>query len=123
MAESTTVSLPDIDSFKVKALPRANHFKTVCLLDSNSYPHKDYKSKDWVLAIDAVNEMHGSSDNAFEDLKQFRKKVQATIFGFFSYDLKNQIEKLSSNNYDGIKFPDMYFFQPRYLFEITGDKL
>jgi para-aminobenzoate synthetase component 1 len=123
MAESTTVSLPDSDSFKVKALQWANHFKTACLLDSNSYPHKDYKSKDWMLAIDAVREMHGSSENAFEDLQQFRQEVQTTIFGFFSYDLKNQIEKLSSNNYDGIKFPDMYFFQPRYLFEIAGDKL
>jgi para-aminobenzoate synthetase component 1 len=122
MAESTTVSLPDIELFKVKALQWANHFKTVCLLDSNNYPHKHYKTKDWVLAIDAMEEIR-CGENAFEELKKFRAKTQTNIFGFFSYDLKNQVEKLSSKHPDGIGFPDLYFFRPRYVFEIAGDIL
>jgi para-aminobenzoate synthetase component 1 len=32
-----------------------------------------------------------------------------------TYDLKNGIEDLSSNNPDGIDFPDMFFFQPEYV--------
>jgi para-aminobenzoate synthetase component 1 len=122
MAESTTVSLPDIELFKVKALQWANHFKTVCLLDSNSYPHKNYKTKDWVLAVDTVDEIR-CGENAFEELKKFRAKIATGIFGFFSYDLKNQVEKLSSNHHDGVGFPDLYFFRPRYVLEIAGDKL
>lgn len=122
MAENTTISLPDTVKFKQQSLLWANHFKTVCLLDSNNYPHDKYKSKDWVLAVDAVSETTGR-ENAFEELKKFHNEINTDIFGFFSYDLKNQIEKLSSKNHDGIEFPDLYFFKPRYLFEITGNKL
>ena len=122
MAESTTITLSDVELFKQKALHWANNFRTVCLLDSNNYPHKKYRSKDWLLAIDAVSEINGG-ENAFDELAKFRGNTDADIFGFFYYDLKNQIEKLSSSNHDGIQFPELYFFKPRYVFEITGDKL
>jgi len=39
-------------------------------------------------------------------------------FGFISYDYKNQLEKLSSNNFDGIQFPEKHFFTPEVLFRI-----
>ncbi len=122
MAETTTITLTDIGKFKQLALLWANLFNTVCLLDSNNYPHDAYKSNDWLLAVDSVNEIT-SGINAFEELKKFQTKTNADIFGFLSYDLKNQVEKLASGNHDGIKFADMYFFKPRYLFEIKGDKL
>ncbi len=122
MAESTTVSITDIELFKQKALLWANHFKVVCLLDSNNYPHKNYRSKEWVLAIDAVDEK-SVNENSFTQLKEFQKNAGNTIFGFLTYDLKNEIENLESNNDDGLKFPALYFFKPRYIFEITGSKL
>ena len=122
MAESTTVSLSDIETFKAKALAWANHFRVVCLLDSNNYPHKNYTSKEWVLAIDATEEI-ACNENAFDALKEFQAKANATIFGFLSYDLKNEIENLESGNDDGLKFPELFFFKPRYVFEISGDKL
>jgi len=43
-------------------------------------------------------------------------------FGFISYDYKNQIEQLSSNHFDGIKFPDQHFFSPEILVEILPQK-
>jgi len=122
VAESTTISLPDIESFKAKALAWANHFRVVCLLDSNNYPHKNYKSKEWMLAIDATEEI-SCKENGFDALKEFQAKANATIFGFLSYDLKNEIENLESGNDDGLKFPELFFFKPRYVFEISGDKL
>ena len=122
MAEQTTVSLTDIQLFKQKALHWANQFRVVCLLDSNNYPHTKYRSKDWVLAIDALEEIR-CGKNAFEEMGRFQRKVNSNIFGFFSYDLKNQIENLSSKNHDGIKFPELYFFKPRYILEISGSKL
>lgn len=42
-------------------------------------------------------------------------------FGFITYDYKNKIEKLSSNHFDGIKFPEKHFFTPQILFKITKD--
>ncbi len=122
VAESTTVSLSDIETFKAKALAWANQFRVVCLLDSNNYPHKNYTSKEWVLAIDATEEI-ACNENAFDALKEFQAKANATIFGFLSYDLKNEIENLESGNDDGLKFPELFFFKPRYVFEISGDKL
>jgi len=122
MAETTTVTLSDIDSFKKKAFRWADYFKTVCLLDSNSYPHENYLSKDWILAVDAIDELI-CGENAFENLKEFQAKAGATIFGFLTYDLKNQIEKLESHHTDGLKFPELYFFKPRYVFEISGNKM
>lgn len=106
----------------MKALHWANHFRVVCLLDSNNYPDEKYRSKNWVLAIDALEEIC-CGKNAFNELKKFQTKTNSTIFGFFSYDLKNQIENLSSKNPDGINFPELYFFKPRYILEITGSKL
>ena len=36
------------------------------------------------------------------------------------YDLKNDIEKLTSNNIDELHFPDLFFFQPKKIFYIKG---
>ena len=44
-------------------------------------------------------------------------------FGFISYDYKNQIEHLSSNNFDGIQFPEKHFFTPELLFKINEFKV
>jgi para-aminobenzoate synthetase component 1 len=127
VAETTTITLSDADSFKAKALIWANHFRVVCLLDSNDYRHEKYKSKEWVLAVDAVSEIHSDAGavnhNSFHKLDEFRANTDGIIFGFLAYDLKNEIENLGSKNFDGLKFPELFFFKPRYIFEITGDKL
>ncbi|HEU5364242.1 MAG TPA: anthranilate synthase component I family protein, partial [Hanamia sp.] len=38
-----------------------------------------------------------------------------------SYELKNEIESLSSNNKDGIGFPDFYFFVPELIFILSKE--
>ena len=45
------------------------------------------------------------------------------FFGYLSYDLKNDTEPLSSQNFDGLNFPDLCFFQPKRLFLFREDKL
>ncbi len=122
MAESTTVSLTDIELFKKKALQWANFFKTVCLLDSNNYPHTNYLSKDWILAVDALDELI-CGEHAFDKLKTFQASSDRTVFGFLTYDLKNQVEKLQSKHLNNIGFPELYFFKPRYIIEISGNKV
>lgn len=122
VAESTTVTIENIDEFKQQAFLWANRFRVVCLLDSNEYHAKKYSSKNWLLAIDAIGEINCHS-HCFEELEQFKEKAGTAIFGFLTYDLKNELEKLDSNNYDGLHFPNLYFFKPRYVFEIDGNKL
>lgn len=122
MAEQTTLTLPEIEIFKSKALQWANYFNVVCLFDNNAYTDSKYHSKEWVLAVDAVDEIT-CGDDAFNHLKQFQANAGTTIFGMLAYDLKNQIEKLHSRHYDGIRFPQLYFFKPRYVIEISGNKV
>ncbi|MBT8314216.1 MAG: anthranilate synthase component I family protein, partial [Maribacter sp.] len=43
------------------------------------------------------------------------------IFGYLSYDLKNDVERLSSNNHDRLYFPELLFFQPKKIIKIHGN--
>jgi para-aminobenzoate synthetase component 1 len=74
------------------------------------------------LAIDALD-FCADKTNSFEALKAFAGNTSDKIFGYLSYDLKNQVEHLTSGNPDGIGFPPMYFFKPRYIIEIKAGKV
>jgi len=43
--------------------------------------------------------------------------------GFLTYDLKNEVEDLTSNNTDKLHFPDLYFFVPEHLVIIKDEKI
>jgi para-aminobenzoate synthetase component I len=43
--------------------------------------------------------------------------------GHFSYDLKNQLENLSSTHSDTIGFEEISFYRPKFLLEYSADKL
>ena len=45
------------------------------------------------------------------------------MFGYFSYDLKNETESLRSNNLDNIEFPNLYFFIPKIIFTTKEEVL
>lgn len=122
MAETTTITISDLVAFKQKALAWANCFRVVCLLDSNQYTLDKYSTREWVLAIDALTELEGG-DNAFDALEEYRASTASEIFGFLTYDLKNQLEKLESCHTDHFGFPLLYFFKPRYVLELNGNKL
>lgn len=108
--------------FKKQLLQWANQFREVVFLDSNNY-HQQYSNFDCVLAVDAFTSIKTDSEKAFEDLHQFQSQMKDWIFGYLSYDLKNDIEDLHSNNFDGLDFPDLYFFQPKKLFFLKENQL
>ena len=108
--------------FKNQLLQWANSYREVVFLDSNSYPQK-YSSFDCVLAVDGFTSIKTDHHNAFEDLKQYQGQTKDWLFGYLSYDLKNDIEDLNSANFDGLEFPDLYFFQPKKLFILNGNQL
>ncbi|MEL7002361.1 MAG: anthranilate synthase component I family protein [Bacteroidota bacterium] len=43
------------------------------------------------------------------------------LFGHISYDVKNQVEELSSENPDSINFPDIAFFEPQFLLHFKNE--
>lgn len=108
--------------FKQKLLQWSQQFGEVVFLDSNDYQQK-YSSFDCVLAVDAFTSLKTDCQNALEELKQYQQQSKDWLFGYLSYDLKNNIEKLHSNNFDGLYFPDLFFFQPKKLFLLKGNQL
>ncbi|WP_316823723.1 anthranilate synthase component I family protein [Pedobacter miscanthi] len=114
-------TLPNISNFKQKALHWANQFEVCCFLDSNDY-NDAYSAYDFIIAADVQGELKGTAGNAFDQLKSFYTVQKQWIFGFFSYDLKNETEDLSSGNSDGLNFPDLYFFVPKYLIAFKNGK-
>ncbi|MBB4804204.1 para-aminobenzoate synthetase component 1 [Flavobacterium nitrogenifigens] len=108
--------------FREQLLSWAQQFREVIFLDSNSYP-QHYSNFDCVLAVDAFTSLKTDYYNAFEDLKQYQQNTKDWLFGYLSYDLKNDIEKLNSNNFDGLNFPDLFFFQPKKIFILKGNQL
>lgn len=112
----------DVEQFKQQALAWAATFDTVCYLDSNS--HTDpYGKFDTLIAVGTKAELIAKQGNAFEQLAKFREANPGFITGFFGYDLKNEVEKLSSNNTDQLNFPDLYFFAPETVITIKNNTI
>lgn len=122
MRTSRHIIINDTDQYKKKLLQWAQQFREVVYLDSNNYNQK-YTSYDAVLAIDALTSIKTDYTNAFEDLKIYQQTTKDWLFGYLSYDLKNDTEDLQSANFDGLDFPDLFFFQPKKLFLLKGDQL
>jgi len=108
--------------FKNQLLDWSQQFREMVFLDSNNY-HQKQSSFDCVLAVDAFTSIKTDYHNAFEDLKQYQQQTKDWLFGYLSYDVKNDVEDLHSNNFDGLHFPDLFFFQPKKLFLIKGNQL
>ena len=102
-------------SENLPSLKQIDEANTVfCLLNSNQY--QDDKSKyAFILGIGVVDQMLiNTSENAFNQLAEFQKKHLGTfLFAALSYDLKNEIENLKSNNPDNFNLPNLYFYQPK----------
>lgn len=122
MRVSITKPISNPEQFKQQLLIWAQQFREVIFLDSNSYPQR-YSSFDCLLAVDAFTSLKTDSHNAFDDLKQYQQTTRDWLFGYLSYDLKNDIEDLKSNNFDGLEFPDLFFFQPKKIFVLKGNQL
>src|SRR5690554_657691 len=91
-------------------------------MDSNEF-YETYSSFDAALAVDAMTCIQTDYHEAFLKLKAYQTHTKDWIFGYLSYDLKNAIEDLKSENFDGLQFPELYFFQPKKLFLIKGDSV
>lgn len=122
MRTSILHTLQNPKHFKKQLLQWAQQFREVVFLDSNDY-HREYNSYDAVLAVDALTAIQTDYNNAFEDLNTYQQITKDWIFGYLAYDLKNDTEKLQSNNFDGLGFPDMFFFQPKKLFLLKDNQL
>ncbi|OYQ32076.1 aminodeoxychorismate synthase component I [Flavobacterium cyanobacteriorum] len=122
MRTTATFAVQKPEHFKQQLLQWAQQFREVVFLDSNDYKQQ-YSSYDAVLAVDAFTSVKTDYENAFDELDTYRQITGDWLFGYLSYDLKNDVEGLASDNFDGLQFPDLFFFQPKKLFLLKGRQL
>ena len=115
MRQQKEITLKSITGFKNQLLLWSQQFEEIVWLDSN-HSIQSLATYDAVLAVDAFTGIQTDAINGFDKLKEYQETTKDWIFGYLSYDLKNDIEPLSSQNFDGLNFPDLYFFQPKKLF-------
>lgn len=60
---------------------------------------------------------------SLDQLQQFLNATDDWCFGHLSYELKNEIEQLSSSQNDRIGFPVVYFFIPEYVLQLNEQEL
>lgn len=96
------------------------------VLHSNGYQYFNKLQKDssrYQLLV-----AFGAEDVIRPDNNHFNKLRDAIncndwLFGFLGYDLKNEIENLKSENFDGLEFPELLFFRPSVVFAVENDLL
>ena len=119
MRECISFQIDNISVFKKKLLAWAGQFSRCCVLDSNKWQNSHYEM---LIACDAIEEILPTK-KSFEALGKFHKTKKDWLFGYLSYDLKNETEGLTSENQDKLQFPLMHFFQPRYVFRLSNKEL
>nr|WP_321224432.1 anthranilate synthase component I family protein [uncultured Psychroserpens sp.] len=117
-----TQHISNPETFKKQLLYWSAQFDEVVWLDSNNYAQK-HGSYDAVLAVEAFTVFQTDYYDAYNQLKEYQTTTNDWVFGYLSYDLKNDVERLISNNYDGLGFPDLFFFQPKKIFFLKGNVL
>ena len=123
---SKTVSNELSNLTKENALKWAQKFDEIIFLESNKNTQAEeekYGEIEAVLAVGAHQVLSVDSNKAFQKLKEFRNNHKDYLFGYLSYDLKNDTEDLSSNNPDHLDFPALYFFQPQKVILWKNDKV
>jgi para-aminobenzoate synthetase component 1 len=117
-----TFRINDKEGLKKKALLWASQFSVFTYLNHNhiEFPHGAFPE---VLAAGTIDYISPTPGDSFSKLKEFFDKKKDTLFGFFSYDLKNEVEMLSSIHPDKINFPDLYFYQPEHILYFNDEHL
>ena len=95
-------------------LSKSQELDYISILDSNiqiTHPSlpADYINYDLIAGVDALEVLEVNTD-AFNSLRAFHSRYKDWLFGYLSYDLKNEVEQLNSKNYDGIRAASLSVF-------------
>lgn len=99
-----------------------NQFNICCLLDNQHYPSRQ-GNPEFLAGVGATQILSSTPGQAFDKLERFQKTYPDWLFGHLSYDLKNDVEQLSSAHPDMIGFPELVFFQPEILLQVYPDSV
>lgn len=107
------INIDNKKQFRKQLLHYMRNVGSGVILDGYDYMGSQFQSStvEFIVGVDKLHEIHED----FSGLEKFHSIHKDWILGFFTYDLKNEFEKLESNHADEIELPQFYFFIPRYL--------
>lgn len=107
-----------------------SNYSVFCYLDSNEFyggtsfnSSPEYHSYDLLAGAGSRDQIVAQKGESFESLKTWLKETQSWCFGHLGYDLKNEIEDLSSSNPDSHFNEDLHFFIPQWVVTLKGTEL
>jgi len=109
----------NFNSVKENILNWISRFGIFVFLDNHRYqltPH----TQEVLAAAGCKESVNGNAGNMLAVLQYQLNKNKSWWFGHLGYDLKNEIESLSSGHPDRVGFPDLFFFRPQVIIRM-GD--
>ena len=123
MKKSITFPVSNFNIFKIQMLNWVNRFNIFCLLDNQHYDFSK-PAFECLLTAGCKENVEMQAGKAFDALRHFyAANKNEWLFGHLGYDLKNETEKLSSHNADGIGFSDLHFFVPEVVLELNNTEV
>lgn len=98
-----------------------NRFNICCFLDNHQYS-SSHNTVECLAAAGAAS-IFSPTENILPSLQELYRNNQDWLFGHFAYDLKNAVAPLLSSHPDQIGFPDIFFFQPETVLQLSGNQL
>jgi para-aminobenzoate synthetase component 1 len=113
-----------LEDFKAKALAWAKAHSPLCYLDNNAHQNNSYHRYEMLLGVGAKTELKlKPEEQAWQTLQDFKTRHKGSwLLGYLSYELKDELEKLSSQNPDDLGLPLLHFFVPKTLLTILTDQ-
>jgi len=118
-----TATFPTFKGFDYKALQWADQYPYCAWFnpnDTKNYPYDPFRN---FIAIGSKSIDAFTGTNDFESLLQHIEHNKHWLIGHLSYDLKNQLEVLTSQHHTPVDFPLINFFIPDHLIFFKPDHI
>lgn len=99
--------------FLKKAAQWALQFEHFAILNSNNCNTDKYGRYNTIIACKSISKFE--SESGLTDLNKWLSKQNNWVFGHLNYDVKNEIENLSSKHKANSTFPNIHFFVPETI--------
>lgn len=99
----------------------------VAFLNNNeiAYPNDPFPNRLFVGAkrVISFSGNDAAGQNAFQVLHNVHRERPSFLVGYFGYELKNQLESLTSRNPDRLGFPDVHFVEPEWVIDFQANEI
>jgi len=118
-----TFTVEDYQRIRLQLLSWAAQFSSCSFLDNHQYK-STFQQQECLAGVGVVESIQCNAGNAFERLSQFMgAHPNEWFFGHLGYDLKNETEELVSAHPDHVGFPDVCFFIPQIVVQLSIENI